>query len=52
MQLVQTSAHDVRVEVDTLRRARQQDLVMGGRGHVKAEGKETFLDEKDMEVSD
>ncbi|KAI0088475.1 hypothetical protein BDY19DRAFT_165528 [Irpex rosettiformis] len=49
MQLVQTSAHDVRVEVDSLRRARQQDLVMGGHSTMKAQNKETFLDEKDME---
>ena len=51
MQLVQTAAHVVRVEVDTLRRARQQDLVMGNRGHAQPESKDTFLDEKDMEVS-
>ena len=51
MQLVQTSAHDVRVQVDSLRRARQQDFVLGGRGTVKGESKETFLNEKDMEVS-
>ena len=43
MQLVQTSAHDVRVQVDSLRRARQQDFVLGGRGAVKGESKETFL---------
>ena len=51
MQLVQTSAHDVRVQVDGLRRARQEVLVMGSHGRVKPESKESFLDEKDMEVS-
>lgn len=51
MQLVQTSAHDVRVDVDALRRARQQDLIMGGQRAVKVENQDAFLDEKDMEVS-
>lgn len=50
MQLVQTSAHDVRVEIDSLRKARQAEIVMRRQDNIKSENSDTFLDEKDMQV--
>ena len=48
MQLVQTSAHDVRVEAESLRDARLQALALR-RQESTNEVKAAFLDEKDME---
>lgn len=50
MQLVQTSAHDVRVDIDSLRAARQQELLLRRQDAGAGDGQEPFLDEKDMEV--
>lgn len=49
LQLVQTSAHDVRVEAEALRDARTQALAMRRQESVN-DVKPSFLDEKDMEV--
>lgn len=49
LQLVQTSAHDVRIEAEALRDARQQALALRRQEGVN-ETKSAFLDEKDMEV--
>ncbi|KIP08264.1 hypothetical protein PHLGIDRAFT_127100 [Phlebiopsis gigantea 11061_1 CR5-6] len=48
LQLVQTSAHDVRVEAEILRDARVQALALR-RQESTSDAKPSFLDEKDME---
>ena len=50
LQLVQTSAHDVRVEAEILRDARIQALALR-RQDSSGDAKPNFLDEKDMEVT-
>ncbi|OCH92592.1 hypothetical protein OBBRIDRAFT_791042 [Obba rivulosa] len=48
LQLVQTSAHDIRLEAKTLYKARQQLLAMRRQESIDQRN-EPFLDEKDME---
>ncbi|PCH40319.1 hypothetical protein WOLCODRAFT_67627 [Wolfiporia cocos MD-104 SS10] len=49
MQLVQTSAHDVRVEARSIKKARQQALAIRRQEFVNDNHQGPFLDEKDME---
>lgn len=51
MQLAQTSAHDVRLEIEKLRREREQDMVLGRPEVVKTESENAFLNEQDMKVN-
>lgn len=51
LQLVQTSAHDVRVEARALQSAREQVLAMRRQESSGDLRQGPFLDEKDMEVS-
>ncbi|KAJ3559315.1 hypothetical protein NM688_g422 [Phlebia brevispora] len=50
LQLVQTSAHDVRVEARAIRKARQHALALHQQGNTNDSSEEPFLDERDMEV--
>ena len=50
LQLVQTSAHDVRMEAESLRDSRLQALALRRQDSASDVGP-TFLNEKDMEVS-
>ncbi|KAH9923582.1 hypothetical protein B0H21DRAFT_765352 [Amylocystis lapponica] len=49
LQLVQTSAHDVRIEAKTIRKARQQVLAMRRQENGSTKHHEPLLDEKDLE---
>ncbi|KAI0366939.1 hypothetical protein BV20DRAFT_951369 [Pilatotrama ljubarskyi] len=49
MQLVQTSAHDVRVEAQAIRKAREQALALRRQESYQDKPKESWLDEHDME---
>ncbi|KAI0350346.1 hypothetical protein OH77DRAFT_1593607 [Trametes cingulata] len=49
MQLVQTSAHDVRVEAHAIRKAREQALALRRQESYQDKPKEPWLDEHDME---
>ena len=51
LQLVQTSAHDVRVQARAIRKARLQDLALRRQDSMNEQEEQPFLDEKDMEVS-
>lgn len=50
LQLVQTSAHDVRIEARKLALSRQQSVVLKRNDSSFVEGTETFLTERDREV--
>jgi cohesin loading factor subunit SCC2 len=56
LQLIQTSAHDVRIEANKLQRARQQQQTFRrgessmSIGESTGSGKESFLDEIDWDV--
>ena len=49
MQLVQTSAHDVRVEAKAIRKARDQALALRRQESFNEKPKEPLLDEHDQE---
>ena len=49
MQLVQTSAHDVRVEAKAIRKARDQALALKRQESFNEKPKEPWLDEHDFE---
>lgn len=50
LQLVQTSAHDVRVQARNIRKARQQALTLRRQDSQNEPEEEPFLDEREMEV--
>lgn len=51
MQLVQTSAHDVRIEARSIRKAREEALALRRQESHNEKMKEPWLDEHDKEVS-
>lgn len=51
LQLVQTSAHDVRVQARILRKARRDALALRRQNSLDDAAEEPFLNETDMEVS-
>ena len=51
LQLVQTSAHDVRVQARIIRKARRDALALRRQNSLDDTAEEPFLNETDMEVS-